>query len=116
MSWYTNAKVWSFVGGAAAAFVGSAVATLPQTRDVVVRIVAKGMEVQQCASEEIQNIRDEATDIAEEARRQARIDAARADKRAQIEARIREQVEAEMAAEDEKEAEGAAKAEAEIGE
>lgn len=111
MGWYTNPKVWSFAGGVAVALIGGAVAKLPQARDAAVKVVAKGMEIQQCANEGVQNIKDDAADLAEEARLKAKIDAARADRRAEIEARVREQVEAEMAAEDEKAAKEAEAAE-----
>ncbi len=101
MSWYTNPKVWSFVGGIGAAVVGSAICGAKKTRELAVSAVAKGMQVQQDCQESLQSFKDDANDLAEEARRQAKIDAAREDRRAKIEARIREQVEAEMAAEDE---------------
>lgn len=100
MSWYTSAKFWCFVGGAAATAAGTAVCKAKKSRELAVKAIAKGMQIQQDASEGLQSIKDDAADLAEEARRQARIDAERADRRAQIEARIREQVEAEMAAGD----------------
>lgn len=99
MSWYTNPKVWSFVGGIGATVVGAAVCKTKKTRELAVAAVAKGIEIQQCANEGIQSIKDDANDLAEKARRKAAEDAALADLRAQIEARVREQVEAEMAAE-----------------
>lgn len=111
MSWYTSAKFWSFVGGVAAAGVGSAICGAKKTRELAVAAVAKGMQIQQNCSEGMQSIKDDAADMAEEARQQAKIDKARADRRAQIEAKIREQVEAEMAAEDEKAEADAKKAE-----
>lgn len=116
MSWYTSAKLWSFVGGVAAAGVATAVAGSKKCRQAAVAVVAKGMQVQQNASEGLQSIKDDASDLAEEARQQAKIDAARADRRAAIEARVREQVEAEFAAEEEKAEAEAKKAEAEQAE
>lgn len=112
MAWYTSGKFWSFVGGVAAAGIGSAICGSKKCRELTVAAVAKGMQVKQDASEGLQSIKDDAADLAEEARQQAKIDAARADRRAQIEARIREQVEAEMAAEEEKAQAEAKKAEA----
>lgn len=112
MSWYTSAKFWSFVGGAAAAVAGTAVCKCRKSRELAVQAVAKGMQLQQGAAEGLQSIKDDAADLAEEARRQAEIDAERADRRAKIEARIREQVEAELEAEDRAAAEKAAAEEA----
>ena len=109
MSWYTSAKLWSFVGGIGAAIVGGLAYKSPQVREFAINAVAKGMQVQATAQENIQSLKDDAEDLAEQARRQAKIDAARADRRAAIEARIREQVEAEMAAEDAAEDEAAEK-------
>lgn len=102
MAWYTNPKIWSFVGGIGAAAVGAVVCKADKTRELTVAAVAKGMQVQAKANEGLQSLKDDAADLAEEARRKAELDAERADRRAAIEARIREQVEAEMAAEDEK--------------
>lgn len=112
MTWYTSPKFWSFIGGLGAAAAGTVVCKAKKTRELAVCAVSKGMQIQQKASEGIQSIKDDAEDLAEEARRKAAIDAARADRRAQIEAKIREQVEAEMAAEDEAAAAKAAKEEA----
>ena len=106
MSWYTSGRFWCFVGGIAVAGVGSLIAKAPKTRECAVNALAKGMEWQQVANESIQSIKDDAADMAEEARQQSKIDAAREDRRAEIEAKIREQVEAELA----KEEEAAAKA------
>lgn len=101
MSWYTSSKLWCFVGGVAAAGIGTLIAKAPKTREYAVSALAKGMEMQQTCNENIKSIKDDAADMAEEALQQSRADAAREDRRAEIEARIREQVEAELAAEEE---------------
>lgn len=107
MSWYTSPKFWSFVGGAVTACAAGAICSAKKTRELAVQAVAKGMVVKQNCSESLQSFKDDAADLAEEARQKAKVDAAREDRRAQIEARIREEVEAEMAAEDEAEAKAA---------
>jgi len=106
MSWYTSAKLWSFVGGIGATIIGGLVAKAPKTREYAVKAVAKGMEVQQLCTEGVQTFKEDAEDLAAQAREQAKAEAALADRRAQIEKRIREQVEAEMAAEEAAAAEG----------
>ena len=100
MSWYTSSKLWCFIGGAAAAGVGALIAKAPKTRECAVTALAKGMELQQTCNENIQSIKEDAADMAEEALQQSKADAAREDRRVEIEARIREQVEAELAAEE----------------
>lgn len=100
MSWYTNPKFWSFIGGGAAVLAGGALCKCKKTRELAVSAVAKGMEVKQAADESLQTFKDDAADLAEEARRKAKLEAAEQDRRAAIEARIREQVEAEFAAEE----------------
>lgn len=97
MSWYTSSKFWSFVGGAAAAAIAGIAAKQPETRKAAVSVVAKGLEIQQICNEEVQSMRDEAEDLAADARKKAKMQQAKADRRAAIEARIREQVEAELA-------------------
>ena len=101
MSWYTSSKLWCFVGGAAAATLVNFAAKQPAVREAAVTVLAKGIEVQQSANENIQSIKEDAEDMAAEARDQARAEAAEADYRAEIEARIREEVEAEIAAQKE---------------
>lgn len=107
MSWYTSGKLWSFVGGVAAAGVASFVSKQPKTREIAVATVAQGMRLQQACADGIQSIKEDAEDLAAEARETAKAQAAEADRRAQIEARVREQVEAEFAAEDAKAAKAA---------
>lgn len=102
MSWYTSGKLWSFVGGVGATIIGGLVAKAPKTREYAVKAVAKGMEAQQYVTENVQSVKEDAEDLAAEARAKAKEAAELADRRAKIEARIREQVEAEMAAEEEK--------------
>ena len=111
MSWYTSTKLWSFVGGVGATIIGGLVAKAPKTRECAVKVVAKGMEAQQFCNEGVQSIKEDAEDLAAEARKKARLEAELADRRAKIEARIREEVEAEMKAEEEKMAAEAAEAE-----
>lgn len=99
MSWYKNSKLWSFIGGVGAVLVGGAVVSAEATRKAVVSVMAKGMQVGQDCSEGFQSLKDDASDLAAEARMRAREQAAQDDRRAQIEERVRVQVEAEMAAE-----------------
>ncbi len=111
MSWYTSPKFWTFVGGMVSAGVLGVAAKEPKVRQAAVTVVAKGMECQQACSESFQNFKDDASDMAEEARRQAKLDAASQDRKAKIEARVREIVEKEFAEEEAKAAAEAAKAE-----
>lgn len=99
MSWYKSSKLWSFIGGAGAVLIGSAVVSAEATRKAVVSVMAKGMQVGQDCLAQFQSIKDDASDLAAEARMRAREQAALDDRRAQIEERVRAQVEAEMAAE-----------------
>ncbi len=107
MSLFTSCKFWTFVGGAAAVAAGTAIVKAPCTRKAAVNVLAKGMELQEAAKESFQSMKDEADDLAAEAREKAVAEAAEADRRAAIEARVREQVEAEMAKEEAAEAEAA---------
>ena len=100
MSFLTSGKFWSFIGGIAAAAIAGVAAKQPEARKAAVSVVAKGMEIQQICNEEVQSVRDDAEDLAADARKKAKMEQAKADRRAAIEARIREQVEAELAAEE----------------
>ena len=111
MAWYTSGRLWCFVGGVGATLIGGLVAKAPKTREIAVKVVSKGMEAQQFCTENVQTLKEDAEDLAAEARKKAKLEAELADKRAAMEKRIREQVEAEMAAEEEKAAEQAKKAE-----
>ena len=75
MTWYKSPKFWSFVGGIGAAAAGTVVCKAKKTRELAVCVVSKGMQIQQKASEGVQSIKDDAEDLAEEARRKAAIDA-----------------------------------------
>ncbi|MCL2201903.1 MAG: DUF1490 domain-containing protein [Oscillospiraceae bacterium] len=66
-----STKVLFFVGGAAAAIVGSKIAKSEKTRKFCVKTLAKGMMLQDSAKECFQNIKEEATDIYEDAKKQA---------------------------------------------
>lgn len=100
MSWYTSGKFWSFVGGVGAAALAKVIAAQPQTRKFAVSAVAKGIECKQIADDSIQSFKEDAEDLAAEARQKALAEAELADRRALIEKRVREQVEAELAAEE----------------
>lgn len=100
MSWYTNAKLWSFVGGVAAACAGAAVSQSKAARSAAVTVLSKGMMAKEDAQECLQSIKDDAEDACADARAAAKKEAALSARRAEIEARIRAQVEAEMAAEE----------------
>ncbi len=104
MSWYKSGKLWCFVGGVAAAAVGTTLAKSEKVRELTVAGVAKGMEIQECAQEAIQDIKDKAEDVCADARAKAKADALHQEKMIKIEERVRKLVEEEMAAEEEKSA------------
>ncbi len=111
MSWYKHCGVWAFVGGVAAACAGAALTSSKAVRDAAVKGAAKGILAADNAQAALQTFKDEAEDLAADARLQAKEDAARKARIAEIEARVRKQVEEELAAEDAKAAQaGAAEA------
>lgn len=111
MSWYTNSKVWAFVGGVAASVIGGSLAKNPAVRKIAVDGVAKGMLAKETYQETVQSIKDDAEDVCADARIEAKAKAKREARMAEMEERIREQVEAEMQAEEEAEAVKARKTE-----
>ena len=100
-------KLIAFAGGAVASGVVQVLSRQPKVRQAMVNCVAKGMQVKADADEALQGIKDDAEDVCADARYEAKVKAATAARRAELEERIRAEVEAELA----KEAEAAAAAE-----
>ena len=98
MSWYTNSKLWSFVGGIAVSAIGTALSKNSMVRKGAVNAVAQGMLLKEGVQENLQSIKDDAEDLAAEARIQAKIEAEKEAEAQATEARIREMVQAEMKA------------------
>lgn len=96
MSWLASGKFWCFVGGAAAAAAAGCASKSPKVRDLAVKGVAQGMLLKENADAACQSIKDDAEDVAADARRKAKIEAVRRQRMAEIEERVRKQVEAEM--------------------
>jgi len=65
-----SAKVLCFVGGVATAVIGTKIAKSEKTRQLCVKTLAKGMMLQDCAKECFQNIKEDAIDIYEDAKKQ----------------------------------------------
>ena len=63
-----NAKVLSFIGGAAAVVCGKRILESPKTHNVCVKGVAKGMQLYKEAKAATLNIKEEAEDICNEAK------------------------------------------------
>ena len=99
MAWYTNAKLWSAIGGAAAALILERVAKVPCVRETATKAASKVIITKENANAAIQSFKDDTEDLCADAREDARIQAHAAAKAAEIEARIRAEVEAELAAE-----------------
>jgi hypothetical protein len=104
MTWYKNAKLWSFVGGAAAMLVGQAVAKSKACRKLAVNTVAQSMLIKESCHEAMQSVKDDAEDVAADARARTREKAHEDARRAEIEERVRREVEAEYAAQEEADA------------
>jgi len=66
-----SAKVLCFVGGVAAAVIGTKVVNSEKARNLCVKTLARGMMIQDCAKEHFQNIKEDAMDIYEDAKKQA---------------------------------------------
>jgi hypothetical protein len=66
-----SAKVLSFIGGAAAATVGVKILKSDIVRKGVVKVLAKGMKVQQDAMSTFEAMKEEAQDLCYEAQKQA---------------------------------------------
>ncbi len=109
MSWYTSSKLWCFVGGMAATCVGGALSRNTAVRNAAVNGVAQGMLLKEGAQDAMQSIKDDAEDVCADARTQAKVEAARSARMAEIEERVRKQVEDEMVAEEAKAEADAAK-------
>ena len=71
MEWYKNKKMWTFVGGMATAVIGSKVLKAPGTREACVKGIAAGMKLKNDAAATIQNIKEDAQDICNDAREKA---------------------------------------------
>ena len=99
MAWYTSAKLWSFIGGAAASLVLERVAKVPCVRETATKAASKVIITKENAQAAVQSFKDDTEDLCADAREDARIQAQAAAKAAEIEARIRAEVEAELAAE-----------------
>ena len=99
MAWYTNAKLWSAIGGATAALILERVAKVPCVRETATKAASKVIITKENANAAIQSFKDDTEDLCEDARAEAKIKAEAAEKAAAIEERIRAEVEAEMAAE-----------------
>lgn len=97
MSWYASGKFWCFVGGAVAAAAVGAASQSKAVRDLAVKGVAQGMLLKENCDEAAQSIKDDAEDLAADARREAKVEAVRRQRMAEIEERVRKQVEAEIA-------------------
>ncbi len=102
MSWYKNCGVWAFIGGVAVTCAGAALASSKTVRNFAVKGAAKGMLAADNAQAALQSIKDDAEDLAADARLEAKEEAARKARIAEIEARVRKQVEEELAAQDAK--------------
>ena len=64
---YKNAKFWLFVGGTAAGLFAKSKAA----RKLCVNTIAAGMQARDCAAEGLENLKEEAQDIYEDAKRKA---------------------------------------------
>ncbi len=84
------------VGGAAIAAVIGSLGKNGTVHRGAVKVAAAGMRATDKVTRVTQNIADEASDINAEARRQARIDAAVADRLAELEEGIRAEVTAQV--------------------
>ncbi len=99
MAWYTNAKLWTAVGGAAATLLIQQLAKTPCVRKTAVACASKAIIAKENADAALQSFKDDTEDVCAEAREEAKIKAEAAQKAAEIEARIRAEVAAELAAE-----------------
>ena len=71
MEFYKDTRFLCFVGGVAAAVVGSKVLKSPKARELCVAGMAKGMKLQQDAQVTFQNMREDAQDLCYEAKAKA---------------------------------------------
>lgn len=87
------------LGGAALAGVAAGLASNGTLHRVAVAVTTAGMRVSDAVAAETQSIVDDANDVCAEARRQAKIDAAVAERLAALEGQIRAEVTAKVDAE-----------------
>ena len=92
-------KCWFVAMGAAAAGVVAGLANSGLLHKAAVATTCAGMKVADVVTAETQAVVDDANDVAAEARRQAKIDAAVADRLSALEADIRAEVTAKIDAE-----------------
>lgn len=92
-------KCWFVAMGAAAAGAVAGLANSGLLHKAVVATTCAGMKVADVVTAETQAVVDDANDVAAEARRQAKIDAAVADRLSALEADIRAEVTAKIDAE-----------------
>ncbi|MDR1205982.1 MAG: DUF1490 domain-containing protein [Peptococcaceae bacterium] len=71
IGFFRSAKVLSFIGGVAAATVGIKILKSDIVRKGVVKVLAKGMKVQQDAMSAFEAMKEEAQDLCYEAQQQA---------------------------------------------
>ena len=90
---------WFAVAGAAAAGAVAGLANSGLLHKAAVAVTTAGIKVTDAVAAETQSIVDDANDVAAEARRQAKIDAAVVDRMAALEADIRAEVTAKVDAE-----------------
>lgn len=93
MSW---TKIGLFAGGVVAGAVVKLATETPLVRQAAVGTVAKVLEINDGVQKVTQDIMDEADDVRAEAVRQRKIDAAVAERMAELESGIREEVVAEV--------------------
>lgn len=62
---------WCFIGGIAAAVIGSKVLKSEKTREACVKGIAAGMKFKKNAEASIQNMKEDAQDICNDAREEA---------------------------------------------
>lgn len=84
------------LGGAVVAGTTAALATNGTLHKAAVAVTSGAMRVSDAVSAETQSIVDDATDVTAEARRQAKIDAAVAERMAALEGDVRAKVTAEV--------------------
>lgn len=87
------------VGGAALAGVTAGLAANGCLHKAAVKVTSAGMRLSDAVSAETQSIVDDANDVTAEARRQAKIDAAVAERMAELEEGVRADVTAKVDAE-----------------
>ena len=71
MNWYKNEKLLTFIGGAAAAVVGTKILKAKKTRELCVKGLACGITAKNNAEAAVQSIKEDAEDICHDAREQA---------------------------------------------